>query len=638
VTALAGFWALGAPREPGGAVERMLKAQSVYAPAAPAIATLGDVALGRRLYRLLDEDVHDRGPVTAGGGRWTVVADVRLDNREGLADALGLGDAQAARLSDSEIVARAVERWEEEAPAWLSGDFTVAAWDRSRDRLLLARDHVGQRPLYFHRGSGFFAFASMPKGLLALPEIPREPNREAFIRSLALVQEEGTESLFRGLERVPPGHLCVATASGTQLSRWWNPRRSTLRLAGPQDYHEAVREAFDRAVAARLRGAGGGVATHLSGGLDSSAVTATAARLLAGEGAVHAFTAAPREGFEARVGYGRFADESGHAAAVAALYPNIEHVVVRTGGHSPLAALDRYAFLYDRPIGNLCNAVWGDAILDGAKARGLKVLLTGQMGNLSFSFTGFPRLTELLRRGRLLKLARESLALRRGGLRFQSIAAHTIGPFLPARAWLAINRWRGRRLDLHSYSAIAPEAGARIEAASAGRASSSRPDKDAFASRLRAIARTDIGEYQKGMLGGWSIDMRDPTADRGLIELCLSIPMDQYLRGGHARALARGAFADRLPSMIIEETRKGLQGVDWYEGFDAARGEAAEQVARIVELGDAEGMFDTARMRSLVDDWPEGRWSDEAVTASYRLALLRAIGTGHFLRKVLGSN
>jgi asparagine synthase (glutamine-hydrolysing) len=638
VTALAGFWALGAHREPGGAVERMLKAQSIYAAAAPTIISLGDIALGRRLFPLLDEDVHDRGPVTAAGGRWIVVADVRLDNRKELADALGIHDARARLLSDADIVAGAVERWEEEAPAWVRGDFAFAAWDRSRDRLLLARDHVGQRPLYFHRGPGFFAFASMPKGLHALPEVPREPNREAFIRSLALLHEEGTESLFRGLERLPAGHLCVATATGTQLSRWWNPPRSTLRLAGPDAYHAAVREAFDRAVEMRLRGAGGGVATHLTGGLDSSAVTATAAQLLAGEGKVHAFTAAPREGFEARVGYGRFADESGHAAAVAALYPNIEHVVVRTTGRSPLAALDRYAFLYDRPIGNLCNAVWGDAILDGAKARGLKVLLTGQMGNLSFSFTGFPRLAELLRRGRLVKLARESLALRRGGLRLESIAAHAVGPYLPAAAWLAINRWRGRRLDLRSYSAIAPEAAAQLEAAAAGRTSSSRPDRDAFASRLRAIAWTDIGEYQKGMLGGWGIDARDPTGDRGLLELCLSIPMDQYLRGGHARALARGAFADRLPSIIIEETRKGLQGADWYEGLDAARGEVTEQVARIVALGDAEGMFDTAQMHSLVDNWPGGGWSDDSVTASYRLALLRAIGTGHFLRKVLGSN
>lgn len=637
MTALAGYWASGGHDEPGAAVERMLRAQAVYAPAAPIIARLGAVAVGRRLFRLLDEDRHDRGPMAAAGGRWTIVADARLDNRSALAETLGLAPVEASRLSDADFVARAVERWEEEAPGHIRGDFAFAAWDRSRERLLLARDHCGQRPLHFHRGAGFFAFASMPKGLHALPEVPREPDREAFIRNLAAMPEEGSATLFLGIERVPPGHLCVATAGGVRMARWWTPPRTVLRLGRPEDYHEAVREALDRAVKTRLRGAGGAVATHLSGGLDSSAVTATAARLLAGDGKVHAFTSAPREGFAGPVGFGRFADESAHAAAVAALYPNIEHILVRTAGRSPLAALDRYAFLYDRPIGNLCNAVWGDAILDDAKERGLNVLLTGQMGNVSFSFTGFSRLSELLRRGRLVRLGREAAALRRGGLRLESIAANAIGPFLPGRLWLAINRWRGRGLDLLSYSAIAPDAAARIQA-EAGPAFSSQPDADAFASRLRAVQRADIGAYQKGMLGGWGIDYRDPSSDQSLIELCLSIPMDQYLRGGRARALARGAFADRLPAIVVEETRKGLQAADWYEGFDAAREAAAEQVARIADLAAAEGVFDTARMRSLVDNWPEGDWSDETVTASYRLALLRAIGTGHFLRKVLGSN
>jgi asparagine synthase (glutamine-hydrolysing) len=640
VTALAGFWAFAAGTEPAAATGRMLKAQAVYAPSAPVIAHAGDVALGRRLFRLLDEDVHDRGPVAVAGGRWTVVADARLDNRGELARALAIGDAEAARLSDAGFVARAVERWEEEAAERIAGDFAFAAFDHSRPRLLLARDHVGQRPLHFHQGSGFVAFASMPKGLHALPDVPREPDRHALLRDLALLPEEGTRTFFRRIERVPPGHLCLVTPAGVEVRRWWTPSRTPLRLARTEDYHEAVRAALDRAVASRLRGARGAVATQLSGGLDSSAVTATAARLLAGRGMVHAFTAVPREGFDDKVSRGRFADEGAHAAAVAALHANIEHVLVRTTGRSPLGGLDRNAFLYEKPIANLCNAVWGDAILDQAKALGLHVLLTGQMGNMSFSFSGFERLADLFRRGRLLALAREALALRHGGVRLESTAAHAVGPYLPARLWLAINRWRGRSLDLGSYSAVDPAAATRLagEAARSRHDFAYRPWKDAFASRLWVIARSDIGPYQKGVLGGWGIDMRDPSADRALLELCLSIPLDQYLRGGHARALARGAFADRLPPLVIEETRKGLQAADWYEGLDAARDEAAEQVERMAGLAAAEGIFDTDRMRRLVEAWPDGGWSDDRVVGAYRLALLRGIGSGHFLRKSLGSN
>jgi asparagine synthase (glutamine-hydrolysing) len=132
--------------------------------------------------------------------------------------------------------------------------------------------------------------------------------------------------------------------------------------------------------------------------------------------------------------------------------------------------------------------------------------------------------------------------------------------------------------------------------------------------------------------------MRDPTADRGLIELCLSIPMEQYLRGGHIRALARGAFSDRLPTVVLGETRKGLQGADWYEGLGAGQGEAREQVERLAELAAAQGVLDTGRLRRLVEDWPEGGWGSHKAESEYRMALLRGISTGHFLRKALGSN
>jgi asparagine synthase (glutamine-hydrolysing) len=259
---------------------------------------------------------------------------------------------------------------------------------------------------------------------------------------------------------------------------------------------------------------------------------------------------------------------------------------------------------------------------------------------MSFSFGGLERLADLLRRGRLLALGREALALRRGGVRLESAAAHALGPFLPPRLWLAINRWRGRALDLTRYSAVDPAAAAALgrEAAASDPDPAHRPSKDAFATRLAVIGRSDIGPYQKGILGGWGIDLRDPTSDRALIELCLAIPLDQYLRGGRTRALARGAFADRLPPLVTEETRKGLQAADWYDGLNAAREEAAEQIERFADTAAAEGLLDTARLSDLVEAWPDGGWADGEVVAAYRLVLLRGIAAGHFLRKASGAN
>ncbi len=104
----------------------------------------------------------------------------------------------------------------------------------------------------------------------------------------------------------------------------------------------------------------------------------------------------PRHGYDGPVPRDRVADEGPLAAAVAAQYPNIDHVLVRTSATSPLAALDRNVLLFDRPVLNLCNGVWMDAIMDAAKRRGVSVMLTGQMGNMSFSFAGFSALPDLL--------------------------------------------------------------------------------------------------------------------------------------------------------------------------------------------------------------------------------------------------
>ncbi|MDB5692557.1 MAG: asparagine synthase, partial [Alphaproteobacteria bacterium] len=373
---------------------------------------------------------------------------------------------------------------------------------------------------------------------------------------------------------------------------------------------------------------------------DSSAVAATAARLLAPDGRVAAFTAVPRLGYDGRIARGRFADEGPHAAAVAAMYPNIDHVLIRSGQRSPFAALDRNFFLFERPMLNLCNAVWADAIMDAARERKLSVMLTGQMGNMSFSYTGLEVLPELLAGGKWLFLAKLAAQLRRHGTRLESVAAHTFGPFLPALLWTAINRLRGRHMKIGDYSAIDAARADRLrdDASAAGLDFSYRPRRDPVGTRLWVMGRVDLGSYNKGLLGGWGIDVRDPTADRALVELCLSIPAEAYLAGGRTRALARDAFADRLPRLVLDETRKGYQAADWHEGLAAGRAELGDEIGRIAALPEAEGVIDTAMLEDLAGAWPERDWNLGENQSLYRLALLRGVSSGHFLRKASGSN
>jgi asparagine synthase (glutamine-hydrolysing) len=622
----------------------MLRALDIYGPDHAAQWDGDRISLGRRLFRTLPEDAHDRQPLTGRGGDCVLVADLRLDNRDELERALQIQADRARTLADAHILLAAWERWGLDCLDRLVGDYAFAVWEEGAQRLVLARDPLGMRPLHFHRGPHFFAFASMPKGLHALAEVPRAPDEERIAELLALLPESGSASFFKDVERVEAGCLALVTQAGVTQRRHWEPTRKTIKLASPDDYAEALRHHLDQAVRSRLRGATD-VAAHLSSGFDSSAVATSAALVLAPSGGkVIAFTAVPRKGYDGPNPPRRHGDEGPIAAKTAALYPNMEHVLIRSGERSPLDSLERNFQIYDRPMLNLCNNVWVNAINDAARDRKLRVLLTGQMGNMSISYDGGTLLPALMRQGRMIRWLRESAAARRrGDMSWRGALAATFGPYMPVFLWRWLNQaFHGRQVGVEAYSAIRAERLAALDmptrARERGLDLSYRPRKDGFETRLWVLRRVDLGNYVKGVLGGWGIDQRDPTADRRLIEFCLSVPEEQYFANGEAKALARRAFADRMAPEVTQTRGKGYQAVDWHEGLAAARGAVAEEVSRLGDCAPAAAAIDLERLGRLVEDWPQGGWEKEEVMTAYRLALLRAVSVGHFLRKASGSN
>ena len=622
----------------------MLSAQALYGPHATAQWSDGDIALGRRLMRVLPEDAYDRQPLVGAGGRYVLVADIRLDNRDELTEALGIPDPTARLLCDAAILLASLERWEEGALDRLVGDFAFAFWDGVRRRLLLARDPLGQRALHYHHTTTFFALASMPKGLHALADVPYAPDEERAAEFLVLMPESSTRSFFVGIERVQPGHVVAVTANSLTARRYWQPSHGRVSLPGPTEYGEALRHQLDQAVRCRLRGAED-VGASLSGGFDSAAVTATAARLLAPSGRrVIAFTAVPREGYEGANPSGRFVNEWPHAAATAALYANVEHLAIRCPGRSPLDDLDRNFLLYDQPMLNICNVGWVHSINDAARDRRLTVLLQGFMGNQGLSYSGVELLPELFARGRWIRWWRTAHALvARRHLRWRGVVAQSLGPWCPAALWVWLNRrFADTDYDVRRYAAINParltELDLPARARDRGLDLSYRPWKDGHSMRLWVLNRVDPGNFNKGVLGGWQIDQRDPTADVRLLEFCLAVPMEQFLRDGKLRALAQSALADRVPRQILEERRKGLQGADWHERLTAACGKIDAELVRLASSPPAVRALDLPRLRKLAEKWPTSGWERDDVTTPYRLALLRALSTGHFLRRATGGN
>lgn len=632
MTAIAGYWNLDGG---GGSADRcrtMVGALSVYGPHASDVGQAGSLALGRNLYHILPEDAHDRQPLSSSGGRHWLVADLRIDNRDELTGALAIDPGDAATLADSAILLRALEQWGTAALDRLLGDYAFAWMDCEREELTLARDPLGQRPLFWHRGKDFFAFASMPKGLHALDGVPRIADTESLARWVGRVPQSGERSFYRGVQRVEPGHFVTATKCGERARRYWNPVRRDLGLGSFDDYVEAYRAELDRAVACRLRGADGLVATHLSGGWDSSAVTATAARLLApARGRVLAFTAVPAAP-SAAAPPRKVADEGPAAAITAAMYDNIDHVMLPSTGDSPLAALAGYPELFERPLYNICNHVWLSQIRSAARDAGARVLLSGEIGNWTISAGPVSVLADLVRQRRWRSWAREAAAMLRGRrARLRGIAASSFGAWLPAPLWRLVRNLSARG-DAQRESAVHPDWRRQVakERAQSG-GGTGRPPADSFSRTIEAIRGMDYGELRKGILAGWGIDKRDPTADRRLIEFCLSLPVDMLLKDGRRRPLARAALADRLPPAVLDETRKGYQAADWHQGLTKDRAAVAALIEAIAADPAAAAVIDIDLLRALVRDWPDGGWEDPQTVARYRTALLHALSAGQFM-------
>ena len=260
--------------------------------------------------------------------------------------------------------------YEESGPEFVSrleGMFAIALWDAGRERLVLARDRVGKKPLLWTRlPDGTLAFASELKALLRLPALRREVDPEQLDAYLAL-QYVPPGTALRGVEKLPPGHLLVAENGSVRVERYWSLEPQEERL-DEVEWLERVRETVGEAVRRRLV-ADVPLGALLSGGIDSSIVVAEMAR--AG-GRVRTFT----------VGFGdeRY-DERAYARAVAERYGTDHEEIVVEPDVTEL--LPRLARAFDEPLGD--EAALPEFVVSELARQRVTVALTGDGGDEAFA-------------------------------------------------------------------------------------------------------------------------------------------------------------------------------------------------------------------------------------------------------------
>ena len=590
----------------------------------PALSTthgLGLAAFGHALLSLLPEDRHYCQPLRSAQRKLLLVADARIDNRNELVEALDV----SAPLSDSQLILKCWERWGDRTPSRLLGDFALAVWDEDRRELLLMRSPATSRTLFYHNSAEVAAFATLPQPLNRLT--PRALNVAEMARRLGGGGYFGTgESLFAEICSVEPGTIVRIARSGVSIDRYWHPDRIERVTRKREDAAEEMEWHLRRATEACFRRTHGPVSSHLSGGRDSGAVTAVAASLLGEKGeTLIAHTGAPRAGFPRS--QGRYLlDESEAASALARQFPNVRHVIARRSLQPLCDRLDEASRLHAAPMGSPANfAYWTRAQFDAA-AHGSRILLTGANGNFSISLGGLAALTDVVSEGGLGGWWSTARSLARSAdVPWKTLINQGFGHRVPAR----LHRFVRDRVygppGQTGYPAFSEELRNTIQRVSA------EPDRRPAAG-YRALVQDiyRVIDYPDNLgIGLHGVDLRDPTADRRLIEFCLSLPAKDIVGSHGQRPIYDLAFARLVPAEVRCSPLKGFQGADWFEIYDPE--ELRTGMRRYSENPVVREFVNLKVIEALLDEWPRTLSEDLRSYSLYANHVMLAIALASWL-------
>ena len=303
---------------------------------------------------------------------WTWTGNARLDNREDLRATLHL----PANVSDAALAYHAFLRFETKALTRIQGDWQFAAWNSRQRKMVVARDPFGMADLYYHQSPGQFACSSLINAVLALPDLSRQLHWEHLVLSLSHLPCPADSTAYRYVRRLPPGHALLLTPENCQLLVYAKIDADVPSARGSADDHQLLFESsFRLAVESRVRSVPR-PATALSGGFNSSALTATTARLLypSGENLV-AFSVAP--------------NLPPRLASLAKWHANLHVRLVSASSQCPVAAWHSAVVITGSPD---CHShpPWQLPLLAEAQALGHSALLIGQGGGATLSWAGRP--------------------------------------------------------------------------------------------------------------------------------------------------------------------------------------------------------------------------------------------------------
>jgi asparagine synthase (glutamine-hydrolysing) len=538
-------------------VRRMNDRLAHRGPDDEGIVAQGPACLGMRRLKIIDL-AGGHQPMTGEDGRVWVVFNGEIYNYRDLTASLTAQGHVFTSSSDTEVIVHGYEEYGIAVLGHLEGMFALAIWDSATRTLVLARDRMGVKPLYYALLADELIFASELKALIAHPRIDLALDLTALSRYLAHEYVPAPQSIFRSIRKLPAAHWLTYTDGRVKVEPYWNVRFESTSI-DEDDAADAVRSVLDLSVKQHLN-SDVPLGVFLSGGIDSSAIAALASRHCSAR--LQTFSI----GFE-----DRSFDESAHARRVASLLGTDHHEEIL----GPNAAMDLVATLpdvLDEPLGDA--SFLPTFLLSRFTRRHVTVALSGDGGDEVFA--GYPtyqahRLAAAMGfvpawvHRRLIGPAILGLPVSFDDLSLD----FRLKRFVAGMGMSDIERhavWLGSFTPAEQTELFTSEALARMDREPSYEAFHEIVAQSPSASGLERMLLLDMKGYLgEGVLTkvdrasmACSLEVRVPLLDRRVVELAARLPIDLKLRGFTTKYILKRALTGLLPHDILTRKKKGF--------------------------------------------------------------------------------
>ncbi|WP_226038121.1 asparagine synthase-related protein [Aquibacillus saliphilus] len=524
------------------------------------------------------ESIGERLPYHDYERQLAITADVIIDNREELFNRLQVNQTDRKSIPDSELILLAYHKWGDEVPKHLDGDFAFMIWDEKKQKLFGARDFSGARTLYFHHDHRRFAFSTTIEPLFTLPYIKKKLNEDWLAEFLAIPtiveSVDMSTTVYKSISQIPPSHTITVVDEKVTVSRYCTIEvKKGIKLGSNEEYEEAFRDVFQKAISARTR-THGQVGSHLSGGLDSGSVVSFASKnLIKQNKKLHTYSYLPEDSFTDWTPKYYQADESSLVKETVNYVGNISDNYLRFEGMDPFTEVDDFIELMEMPYKFFENSFWLKGINETANKQGIKVLLNGARGNHSISWGSWKLninyYTSLFKKLKWLKLNSQ--------LDYYTKNYHTgksnMLPIITKQAIPTSVNWNKKNHQFRNEfpTIINPSFANKTNVVErlkqygldpkSGPVENLTKYRNNYYKQLHAWNKSGVAETKLSLR--YSLWNRDPTNDINVIRFCLAIPEEQYVLNGMERSFIRRATKNFLPDKVrLNYHTRGIQGAD----------------------------------------------------------------------------